>query len=416
MSSYLVLKKSWKIIFNYLFLFSLTTNILFFTKESFSQEKFEGIIVSINSEIITTYIYPQRIKLALKSLKLEDNITNRDTVRERVLELLILEKVKKIEAEKSEIEVTEDELENFTSTIYNFPKEEFESFKNFFEEEGFDIDILMEQMASELLWKKFLQRNIASKITISEKEIEDSFNERTSSSGKYEFSFNEIQFSNKIPGNWNDSGKRMKEFLALLDKGISFGSLSNKFSEIYKMENNQDEWILEDNIEKETKEKILRMKTGQIINFKNSEGYKIIKLNKKRFVGSNKFKYSFLKISSFDIESLKNELQKNIDCIGKHEDLSEQIETIRFDNILLDEMSDVFKNNLEKLNEDEIFRLLKITRSSWLLNSALEADTEKAITKQQIEKQIYAKKFNQMANTLISNLRQNTNVNFLINR
>ena len=74
LSSYLVLKKSWKIIFNYLFLFSLTTNILFFTKESFSQEKFEGIIVSINSEIITTYDLSQRIKLALKSLKLEDNI------------------------------------------------------------------------------------------------------------------------------------------------------------------------------------------------------------------------------------------------------------------------------------------------------------------------------------------------------
>ena len=155
------------------------------------------------------------------------------------------------------------------------------------------------------------------------------------------------------------------------------------------------------------------MKTGQIINFKNSEGYKIIKLNKKRFVGSNKFKYSFLKISSFDIESLKNELQKNIDCIGKHEDLSEQIETIRFDNILLDEMSDVFKNNLEKLNEDEISPVIKNNQEFMALKLCkIEADTEKAITKQQIEKQIYAKKFNQMANTLISNLRQNTNVKF----
>ncbi len=413
MSSYLVLKKLWKIIFNYIFLFSLTTNVFFLIKGSFSQEKFEGLIVSINSEVITTYDLSQRIKLALKSLKLEDNITNRDTVRERVLELLILEKVKKIEAEKSEIEVTDDELESFTSTIYNFPKEEFESFKNFFEEEGFDIDILLEQMASELLWKKFLQRNIASKITISEKEIEDSFNERTSSSGKYEFSFNEIQFSNKIPGNWNDSEKRMKEFLALLDKGISFQSLSNKFSEIYKMDNNQDEWILEDNIEKETKEKIVEMKTGQIINFKNSEGYKIIKLNKKRFVGSNKFKYSFLKISSFDIESLKNYLRKNIDCIEKKEDLSEQIETIKFDNILLDEMSDLFKNNLEKLSEDEISPIIKNNQEFMALKLCKRvADTEKAITKQQIEKQIYAKKFNQMANTLISNLRQNTNVKF----
>ena len=122
----------------------------------------QGIGSSISKNLLNegcTVIITSRNKDAINLFK-EDNITNRDTVRERVLELLILEKVKKIEAEKSEIEVTEDELENFTSTIYNFPKEEFESFKNFFEEEGFDIDILMEQMASELLWKKFLQRNI----------------------------------------------------------------------------------------------------------------------------------------------------------------------------------------------------------------------------------------------------------------
>ena len=58
------------------------------------------MIVSIDKEIITTYDLSQRIKLALKSLNLEDSISNRDSVRERMLELLILEKIKTIEAKK----------------------------------------------------------------------------------------------------------------------------------------------------------------------------------------------------------------------------------------------------------------------------------------------------------------------------
>ena len=69
---------------------------LFFLRiEIKSNEEFEGIVVSVNSEAITTFDLSERIKLVLKSLNLSDNIENRDSVRERVLDLLILEKIKK---------------------------------------------------------------------------------------------------------------------------------------------------------------------------------------------------------------------------------------------------------------------------------------------------------------------------------
>ena len=55
-------------------------------------------------------------------------------------------------------------------------------------------------MSSELLWKKFLQKTIASKIIISEQEIQDSFDERTKNKGKYEFDYNEVLFLNDSPG------------------------------------------------------------------------------------------------------------------------------------------------------------------------------------------------------------------------
>ena len=65
----------------------------------------------------------KRIKLALKALDLRDNIPNRDSVRERVLELLIIEKIKKSEAIKEDIDHTEDELIDFASMLYNFPRD-----------------------------------------------------------------------------------------------------------------------------------------------------------------------------------------------------------------------------------------------------------------------------------------------------
>ena len=218
-----------------------------------SEEKYEGLIVSVESEIVTTYDLSQRIKLALKSLNLDDTIVNRDTVRERVLELLILEKIKKIESKKNNLTHTDKELVEFASVIYNFPSKDFGDFKSFLKSEGFDIDILMEQMASELLWKKYLQKNVSPKIVISEQEIQTAFDLRTQNKGKYEYAFLEVTFLNEKPNNWKKSLKRLNNFLTLLEKGISFENLSNKFTENYRMENLNNKWILEDNINEETK-------------------------------------------------------------------------------------------------------------------------------------------------------------------
>ena len=397
-------------IFKIVFFFLL--KIFLFENNVNAQEKFEGMIVSIDKEIITTYDLSQRIKLALKSLNLEDSISNRDSVRERMLELLILEKIKTIEAKRNDISHTEEELINFTSNIYNFSKDDFDGFKSFLEDEGFDIDILLDQMSSELLWKKFLQKTIASKIIISEQEIEDSFDERTKNKGKYEFDYNEVLFVNDSPEDWQNSKKKMMEFLKLLDKGITFENLSKKFTEVYTMESQNNRWILEDNIDNKTKDSLQNMKTGEIKSLRNSDGYKVIKLNKKRFYGNSNFKYSFLKLTASQ-DTLKKIKNNDINCGMVSETLENDIELIKFENIMLEEMNEIFSENLEILKEGEMsniftnkveFMRLKLCKK--------EIDDKNVISKNDIEKIIYTQKFNQMANTLISNLRKNTNIKF----
>ena len=387
---YLVSRKLWKVISNIALFFLL--KIIFFENSLYAQEKFEGMIVSIDKEIITTYDLSQRIKLALKSLNLEDSISNRDSVRERMLELLILEKIKTIEAKKNNISHTEEELINFTSNIYNFSKDDFNGFKSFLEEEGFDIDILLDQMSSELLWKKFLQKTIASKIIISEQEIQDSFDERTKNKGKYEFDYSEVLFLNDSPKDWKNSKKKMEEFFKLLDKGISFENLSKKFNEVYTMESQTNRWVLEDNIENKTKESLQNMKSGEILSFQDTDGYKVVKLNKKRFYGSSNFKYSFLKLSAFNEEALKKIQKDDINCGMISKTLKDNVELIKFEKILFEEMNKTFRNNLEILDEGEMTNILKVeTEFMRLKLCKKEVDNKSAVSKLDIEKKFILK-------------------------
>jgi hypothetical protein len=330
-----------------------------------------------------------------------------------MLELLIVEKIKTIEAHKNDISHTEEELINFTSNIYNFSKDDFKGFKSFLENEGFDIDILLDQMSSELLWKKYLQKVLASKIIISEQEIQDSFDERTKNKGKYEFDYNQVKFLNNPPENWKKSKKKMEEFLKLLDKGITFENLSKKFNEVYSMDSQNSRWILEDRIDQKTKDTLKGMKEGQILSFRDSDGYKVIKLNKKRFYGNSNFKYSFLKLLAYNDESLKKIQKNEINCDMVSKTLKNNVELMKFENLMLEEMNKIFRENLEILKEGEMTNVLK--KDSEFMRLKLckkDIDNKSVISKTDIEKMIYTQKFNQMANTLISNLRKNTNVKF----
>ena len=127
--------------------------------------------------------------------------------------MLIIEKIKKSEAVKENINHTEDELIDFASMLYNFPRDQFDEFKLFINEENsIDVDILMEQLSAELMWKKLLQKKFSSKIIISQQEIEKILNDEKKKQGKYEYNFTEVFFENKTNNDWSESKKKIKKF------------------------------------------------------------------------------------------------------------------------------------------------------------------------------------------------------------
>ena len=399
----------------FIFLIFIFYHYDFFKFQTKSIEKFEGLIVSVNSNVLTTYDLSERIKLALKALDLEDNILNRDNVREKVLELLIIEKIKKSEAVKENINHTDDELIDFASLLYNFPREQFEEFKLFINEENsIDVDILMEQLSAELMWKKLLQKKFSSKIIISQQEIEKILNDEKKKQGKYEYNFTEVFFENKTNNDWSESKKKLKNFVSLLDQGISFNNLADKYGFGNENQDSELNWTIEDNLDIEVKKILTEMKEGDISKeIKVSDGYKIVKLNRKRIFGYEMLKYSFIKISSFEIENLDFSKFSSISCSDDKFNINEKISAIKLTDVVANEMVNVYLEKLKKLEKgkfstvishDNQFSVLKLCDKKNELNQVEQRD--------KIQNNLYAKKFNQLASTFIANLRKNANIKY----
>ena len=399
----------------FIFLIFIFYHYGFFKFQTKSIEKFEGLIVSVNSNVLTTYDLSERIKLALKALDLEDNISNRDNVREKVLELLIIEKIKKSEAAKENINHTKDELIDFASLLYNFPREQFEEFKLFINEENsIDVDILMEQLSAELMWKKLLQKKFSSKIIISQQEIEKILNDEKKKQGKYEYNFTEVFFENKTNNDWSESKKKLKNFVSLLDQGISFNNLADKYGFGNENQDSELNWTIEDNLDIEVKKILTEMKEGDISKeIKVNDGYKIVKLNRKRIFGYAMLKYSFIKISSFEIENLDFSKFSSISCSDDKFNINEKISAIKLTDVVANEMVNVYLEKLKKLEKgkfstvishDNQFSVLKLCDKKNELNQVEQRN--------KIQNNLYAKKFNQLASTFIANLRKNANIKY----
>ena len=130
-----------------------------------------------------------------------------EILSETECELLIIEKLKKIEAKKADISADENEVKELASVIYSFPVEEFEDFKKFLASETIDSEIVLEQLKNELLWKKLSQQMFASKITINSADIDAIINNYKNKIGKIEYDFTEIIFLNDALNDFNVSKK-----------------------------------------------------------------------------------------------------------------------------------------------------------------------------------------------------------------
>ena len=381
-----------------------------------AEEKFEGIIASVDSEAITTYDLSERIKLVLKSLKLDDNIKNRDSVRDRVLELLIIEKLKKIEAKKADISADENEIKELASVIYSFPVEEFEDFKKFLASETIDSEIVLEQLKNELLWKKLSQQMFASKITINSADIDAIINNYKNKIGKIEYDFTEIVFLNDALNDFNVSKKKMNTVLSLLDSGTSFELLAKKFSDTNPQGNkSRSGWLLEDSLDDLTKSVLKDMNIGEIkTNIKINNGLKIIKLNKKRKFGNEGAKFSFLKFSSFNKNQIEQLTKLNFDCNNvNNKNFNNEIKFLKIKDMVAKDLSETFLSRIELTEVNNFTDIFDIDGEYNLLYLCKKKESDIGqISRESIERKAFSKKFNQLTNTYLSNIRKSTNIKF----
>ena len=402
-------------------LISIILICLFKTNQILSQQNFETIIGVVDGEAVTSYELSQRIKILLNTLRLEDTIENRDKVRTKVLQNLIDDKLKMIEAQKLEISVDDYELNNYVETIFGISSEKSEEFKQYLISVGIDHDILLEQAKAEILWKKIINARFSSLIVVSEDEIKKEKEKYKKNIGMLQYNFSEIVILADRE-NKKEAKKKISEIKIMLDNNASFESIAAKFSDApSSLQNGNLGWVFADQINKETKEILNKTKIDQVSKIiKIDNGFKIIKVHNKRKYGKNYAKK--LDIINFSSQSLNDEFNLFKDSVTNCNDNFENysnIDSIQFSKIEQLSLEDLSGEIQEEIADKKVGEKTKIFKNDnnffFFIVCEISGDEFQEIDENMIDNKLYYEKVQQLSKTYLKRLNRNSNIKILIN-
>lgn len=144
----------------------------------------DRIVAVVNKEVITEYELAERINRIRNDLQRRGTaLPDRREIEHQVLERLIIEKVQLQFARETGLRVDDIELDRTIARVAEGNKLPLAAFRQMLERDGIPFDTFREELRNEVLMSRLRERDVTSKITISEGEVETFLLEQTERKG-----------------------------------------------------------------------------------------------------------------------------------------------------------------------------------------------------------------------------------------
>ena len=255
---------------------------------------YEGIVATVNGEIITGVDLENRIKLALFSLGENAGANLRDKIEREVLSEMISEKLKwkccKKFEQKEQTWVSEKEVENYFAEIAEQQNMSPEGLKQILKQRGIPKETLLDQITVNLSWMEYIRARYAKSTTISDSEIKRTMQEIRDRTNQKSFFVYKMFFPVNSPKEEVEVYTRVRNIFNMLNGGANFASLARQFSKSPDSgKGGELGWIYKGQVSKEEYEALSQMTLGNYKTVRTNHGYVILYLKDKRDAGLGSF-------------------------------------------------------------------------------------------------------------------------------
>jgi peptidyl-prolyl cis-trans isomerase SurA len=145
----------------------------------------DRVVAVVNSEVVTRLDLDEQVKVALQQLKRQGTpLPAPDVLERQLLERLVTAKVLAQSAKETGLRVDDTQLQRSIERIAQENKMAPEAFRKMLETDGIDFNRFREELRNEILIARLKEREVDSKILITDAEIDNYLKNQQSQGGK----------------------------------------------------------------------------------------------------------------------------------------------------------------------------------------------------------------------------------------
>jgi peptidyl-prolyl cis-trans isomerase SurA len=207
------------------------TLLIILSSQSMAQRS-DSIAAVVNGDVVTYTDLYDRMNLVMKSSGMPSKNDLKKQLLPQILTGLITEKIQLQEAERLNITVSEDEIENGFANIATSNNLKPEQFAKILKRQKVNSSTLKQQLHAQLAWNKVIQSQIRPRVVLGDSDISAELSRLKAREGQTEYSMAEIFLSYDNPDKKEETLNAAKDLIKELSKDVQkFPAAAKQFSQ-----------------------------------------------------------------------------------------------------------------------------------------------------------------------------------------
>lgn len=258
--------------------------VLFFATGGVRAQDTLRIAAVVNDEMISVYDLNMRLSLVVALSGLPNTLETRQRLGPQVLRSLIDDELKRQEATRLGISVSEGEVENALRRLEKVNDLDKGGLDKFLASRKIRKSSLTTQIESEIAWRKLVQGRFGAITQVSDEEIDEVLSEIEGNKGKPEYLVSEIFLPVDKPENEREILSLANRLIQQTQAGANFQALAQNFSKSPTAERGGSlGWNRLGQLGNELDQALAKLRPGQLSPpVRTIDGYTILYLRKQR--------------------------------------------------------------------------------------------------------------------------------------
>lgn len=193
-------------------------------------QQLNSIEVLVNDEPISSFDINQRLRLVIAisgGVRTQEEFLQ---VREQVIQSMVDEKLQMQEAAEVELEIPDEQLEQFFARRAQGVGQEPEQFAEALSSIGSSKETMKKQMEAEIAWSQLVQGRLGAFVSVSDEEVEAFIQRIYDNRGKFEYRLGEIVLLSQSPEQAAAVEANAGQLVEQIRAGAQFGQIAQQLS------------------------------------------------------------------------------------------------------------------------------------------------------------------------------------------